>query len=121
MRYVLVSGGDVERVPEPGDDIDVADDPVARAEFERRAGYVPNGPPWDVGERLRAALRDVDYIAAEAASQRRIAQVQMARAEAYLNALRKIVMAADRGGSLTRHLEAAREILPKSRYRRPPR
>jgi hypothetical protein len=36
-------------------------------------------------------------------------------------ALRALVMAADRGSTLTRHLEAARRLLPPSIYKRPPR
>jgi hypothetical protein len=45
----------------------------------------------------------------------------MARELAYEDVLRKIVMAADCGRTLERHLEAARELLPPSRYKRPPR
>lgn len=96
-------------------------DPAARASWERGAAYLPPGPPYDAPERMRAILSDVEYLIRQQRVSQQLSRSLYDRMVAYEDALRKIVMAADCGRSLTKHLEVARELLPPTRYKRPPR
>jgi hypothetical protein len=106
----------VDAVPDTPDRGD-----VALWERETSAATLPTGPPWDVPERLAWIGRDVAYLVDTARTYYRLAKLWHDRHQQQQEVLRKLVMAADRGGSLTAHLEAARELLPKTRYKRPPR
>lgn len=106
----------------PRSEVPERPDRVARAVWEREVGDgLPLDPPYDLEERLARDARDAAYLIEQARSHHRLAATWHERYLVYENALRRIVMAADRGGTLTQHLDAARELLPKTRYKRPPR
>lgn len=101
------------------DGVPERDDRVARAEWERDAKYLPPGPPYDLEDRLAATMRDARYLVDTLRSYRRLAQLWLDRYESQQSAAKKLLMAADRGGSLEKHLDALRDLMPPTVYRRP--
>lgn len=132
------SRGDVDDDPAP--DVELprievgfeAQDPVAKVAWEQHheppwdtwGAYRAPMPPYDIVERLETITRDATYLRDKARSDHYTLSVWLERQQQQEKILRRIVMAADRGGDLTKLLEAARDVLEQTstrRYRRPPR
>lgn len=78
-------------------------------------------PPWDAGARLALLARDVTYLVDSARTWHNLAKMYYDRYMTQRKLVRQLVMAADRGSSLTKHLDALRDTLPANVYKRPPR
>ncbi len=78
-------------------------------------------PPYDLARRLNTAARDADYLIRTVLQAERLAQRFHDRATAFERALRDVVLAYERGGSLRPAMARSRALMnADGRYHKPP-